>query len=286
MTFAYFQGCKIPHYLPQYDQATRAVLGKLGVGLKEIEFGCCGYPIRDQDGLAYLYAASRNLALAHAEGLDILTPCKCCFGSLMKARDFMAKENRATDEVRKMLASEGLSFPGDDFRVRHLMQVLDQDVEGDGLAAAVTRPLDGLHVAVHYGCHALRPSKLTQFDNPAMPTIFERLIILCGADTLDYPQKLECCGNPLWSKNPELSLTLMGRKLEGIRQSGASLVACACTYCQMQLDQVQEQTGGSLGAPVPAVLLPQVVGLALGCSADELGIAQNRLRPVELEEFF
>lgn len=286
MTFAYFKGCRIPAQLSQYDQATRAVLERLGVGLVELEFGCCGYPARDHDGIAYLYAAARNLAIAQDRGLDILTPCKCCFGSLMKAREIMSGDSRAAGQVRRVLAAEGLARRQGAIRVRHLMQALDQDVEGSGLAGAVTRPLEGLHVAVHYGCHALRPSKVTAFEDPVSPTIFERLVILCGADTLDYPRRLECCGNPLWSKNRELSLALMERKLDGARRSGASLLACACTYCQIQLDEVQHQMGGRLGAPLPSVVLPQLVGLSLGCSPAELGLAENRLRPVVLEQFF
>ncbi len=286
MTFAYFPGCKLPFHLSQYDESTRAVLGRLGVGLKEMEFGCCGYPVRDRDGMAYLYSAARNLALAQDAGLDILTPCKCCFGSLMKAREYMAGDSQAANEVRRMLAAEGLTCREDGIRVRHLMQVLDQDVEDSGLAGAVIRPLEGLHVAVHYGCHALRPAKVTQFDNPATPTIFERLVILCGADTLDYPQRLECCGNPLWGKNRELSLSLTQRKLNGARQGGAELILCACTYCQLQLDEVQRRTDGRLGPPLPAVLLPQLVGLSLGCSPSELGIGKNRLRPLALEQFY
>lgn len=286
MTFAYFPGCKAPFQLSQYDSSTRAVLGRLGVGLKEMEFGCCGYPARDRDGLAYLYSSARNLALAQEAGLDILTPCKCCFGSLSKAREYMAGDSRSAEQVRQMLASEGLACREDGIRVRHLMQVLDQDVEGDGLAAAVTRPLEGLKVAVHYGCHALRPARLTQLDIPANPTIFERLVILCGADTLDYPQRLECCGNPLYSKNRGLSLALTERKLDSARQSGAGLILCACTYCQIQLDEVQWQMDGRLGAPLPAVLLPQLVGLSLGCPPSELGINQNRLRPRAMEQFY
>ncbi len=286
MTFAYFPGCKIPYFVPQYGDATQAVLGRLGIELKEIEFGCCGYPVRDRDGMASLYSAARNLALADQARLDIMTPCKCCFGQLKKAQEFMARDNRPAQEVRKMLAAEGLACSPDGIQVRHLMQVLDQDVADPGLAGAVTRPLDGLHVAVHYGCHALRPSRTTGFDDPANPTMFERLIILSGADVLDYPLRLECCGNPLWSKNQELSLTLSRRKLDSVRSSGAQLLACACSYCQIQLDQVQAQADGLLGPPLPTVLLPQVVGLALGCSPAELGIAQNQLRPLALEEFF
>lgn len=286
MTYAYFPGCKIPFHLSQYDDATRAVLGRLGVGLKEIEFGCCGYPVRDRDGMASFYSAARNLALAVDAGLDILTPCKCCFGNLKRAHEFMGRDNQPTHEVRKMLAAEGLTYPEGGIRVRHLMQVLDQDLTDKGLAEAVSLPLEGLDVAVHYGCHALRPSKITEFDDPAAPTIFERLVGVCGAKAADYPQRLDCCGNPLWDKNRELSLALMERKLAGVRQSGAPLIVSACTYCQIHLDTVQREVSDRYEAPLPSVLLPQLVGLALGCSAKELGIDKNRLRPVALEKFF
>ena len=284
MTYAYFPGCKIPHYLIQYDDATRAVLGRLGVTLRDLEFGCCGYPVRDQDGIAYLFSAVRNLALAAQAGLDILTPCKCCFGSLQKARALMAQDSEPAAKVHAMLAAEGLAWEGGT-RVRHLMQVLDQDLEAGALAAAVTQPLEGLQVAVHYGCHALRPAGVTQFDDPAAPTIFERVVGLSGAKCVDYPQRLECCGNPLWEKNRDLSLKLMERKLGSVRQSGASLLCSACTYCQMQFDGAQRQAGNGPDRALPSVLLPQLLGLSLGCSPRELGLHKNLLTPVPLERF-
>lgn len=284
MTYAYFPGCKIPHYLSQYDDATRAVLGRLGVTLKDMEFGCCGYPVRDQDGIAYLFSAVRNLALAAQAKLDILTPCKCCFGSLQKAQALMAQDSEPASRVHGMLAAEGLAWEGG-VKVRHLMQVLDQDVDRKVLSDAVSLPLEGLQVAVHYGCHALRPAAITGFDDPAAPTIFERVVGVSGAKCVDYAQRLECCGNPLWDKNRELSLKLMQRKLDSVRQSGASLLCSACTYCQMHFDGAQHQAGAGSDQALPSVLLPQLLGLSLGCSPRELGLHKNLLTPVPLERF-
>ena len=79
MKYALFLGCKIPSRLPAYEASTRAVLGHLGVTLVDLEFDCCGYPARNYSHDAFVFAAAHNLALAERAGLDLLTPCKCCF---------------------------------------------------------------------------------------------------------------------------------------------------------------------------------------------------------------
>ena len=284
MNYAYFPGCKIPYFLPSYDRSTRALLGPLGVGLVEMEFGCCGYPAREMDPMAFLFSAARNLALAQEQGLDILTPCKCCFGNLRKAVSLLAQDNAPSSKVRQMLAAEGLAWEGS-IRVRHLLQVLDQDLEPQALASALKRPLEGLRVAVHYGCHALRPQEVTGLDIAAAPTIFERLVEAAGVTCLDYAQRLECCGQPLAQRNLSLSRALMTRKLEGARQAGAQLIVSACTYCQMQFDGAQELAGGGGDPPLPSVLVSQLLGLGLGASARELGLLDHRIQPGPLEQF-
>ena len=85
MEYALFLGCKIPYFVPQYETATRSVCSELGVGLIDIEFNCCGYPVRNLDFDSFLLSSARNLALAEQAGLQITTPCKCCYGSLKKA---------------------------------------------------------------------------------------------------------------------------------------------------------------------------------------------------------
>ena len=71
MKFALFLGCRIPSRLPAYETSTRAVLGRLGVGLVDLAFNCCGYPARSVDREASVVAAVRNLALAELAGLDL-----------------------------------------------------------------------------------------------------------------------------------------------------------------------------------------------------------------------
>jgi len=83
--FLLFLGCVIPYRLPSYEVSARKVLGKLGVELVEMpDFNCCGFPMDPIDHELALTLAARNLSLAEQEGLNILTLCNGCFGTLNK----------------------------------------------------------------------------------------------------------------------------------------------------------------------------------------------------------
>src|SRR4030043_525731 len=109
MEFAFFLGCTIPARLNQYESSSRAVLGRLGVGLVDIrEFNCCGYPLRNIDFKVFLLSSARNLALAEKKSLNVMALCKCCYGSLKKA-DYLIKENASLkEEINTTLGKEGL----------------------------------------------------------------------------------------------------------------------------------------------------------------------------------
>jgi heterodisulfide reductase subunit B len=282
MKFAYFPGCKIAYYLPQYDQSTRAVLKALGVRLVDLEFDCCGYPVRHQSTAAAVYSAAKGLALAQARKLPLLTPCMCCFGNLKYADHRLSQDLRLRRRTNDLLTADGLHWePG--MVIRHLLTALDRDVGTAVIRSAVRQSLGGLKVAAHYGCHGLRPSEVMQMDNAAAPTIFERLIALTGAHSVDWPLRLACCGNPLWEKNSKLSLALMRQKMEDARSSGAQLVCTACTYCQIQFDAVRAD---HLGRPpqekdLPAVLYTQLLGRSLGLDRSVLGIDSNKFNWVD-----
>lgn len=276
-TYLYFPGCKLNRFLPQYDISVRVVMGALGIALDESELSCCGYPVRHENFVAAITAASRNMAIAAAKRLPLMTPCKCCYGSLKHADHWMRKDSGLREKVNTLLADEGLAWQAD-IPVYHLLTVLDENVGIRQLQAHVTRPLDGLQVAAHYGCHALRPGNVTQFDNPLAPTIFERLVAVTGADAVSWALRLECCGHPLWEKNNRFSLALMENKLADARQSGAQVIATACTYCQMQFDGIQAEQISQSYKRLPAVLYTQLLGTAMGLTPADLGLTNNRIQ--------
>ncbi len=264
MQFAYFSGCKIPFYLSHYGTSTRAVLEMLGVELVQLEFNCCGYPIRNLDHKAYLLQAARNLAIAEQNGLDILTPCKCCFGSLKLAAHFLEQDHELKRDINCILEKEGLSYRGH-ATIRHLLQVLSQDVGLENISKQIKSPLSGFKIAANYGCHALRPSSVTGFDDPFSPSLFEDLVRVTGAEPVNWQKRLDCCGRPVAEHDVQLSLRLMEKKLQSASEAGADFICTACTYCQIQFDSVSQTL-------VPSVLYPQLLGLSLGLPEKRLGL--------------
>ena len=177
-----------------------------------------------------------------------------------------------------MLRPEGLQWEGRK-SVKHLLTVLHQDVGVDALRAAVTNPLEGLKVAVHTGCHALRPGNVTRYDNPLIPGIFDDLVAATGAEGVFWSMSTECCGNPQRDKNQKLALKQMQRKMLNAKQAGADFVCTACTYCQMQFEQKHQSGLISLDndQTVPAILISQLIGLSMGMADEEIGLGdENR----------
>jgi heterodisulfide reductase subunit B len=262
--YAFFLGCNIPARLTEYETSARAVLGRLGIRLvDERQFACCGYPLRNTDPAAFLLSAVKNLALAERAGLDILTLCKCCFGSLKQAMAILAEEGPQAAQARRLLAREGLRYAGR-VRVRHLLALLHRDVGPETLRGGLVKRYDGLRVAVQYGCHALRPSRVTGFDDPVNPTLFDDLVRATGAESVDWEGKLECCGAPLTGANDDLAVSLTRRKLSAAAQAGAHLICTACPYCQLQFTKVAMQAAAAGDeAPLP-ILYPRLLGLCMG----------------------
>jgi heterodisulfide reductase subunit B2 len=287
MKFALFLGCNIPARVPQYELSARAVLDKLGVEIADNpEFKCCGNPIRNTDNKTFILMAARNLALAEQQGLDMLVLCKCCFGSLKKAAHEIKQNPGLREEMNGLLAKEGLSYSGT-AQIKHLLSVLYHDIGTNALKEKTSKPFKGLKIATHYGCHALRPSDITQFDDPVAPVLFDALVSATGAQSLDWPLKLECCGAPLLGVNDRLSMELTEKKLADGLRAGADYLCVACPYCHMQFDRVQQMMK-SLNDTNPclsSIVFPQLLGLAMGIEANALGINMNMLDISGIESF-
>ena len=287
MKFALFIGCTIPRRVQQYELSARAIFKKLDIDVEDIrEFNCCGYPIRNMDFKAYILFSARNLALAEKKGLNLMTLCKCCFGSLKKADYLMKNDASLRDGINTILSREGLEYKGT-VDVKHLLSILAEDLGTSKVKEKITRSFKDLKIATHYGCHALRPSDIMQFDDPVSPVLFDQLVEVTGAKSVDWPLKLECCGAPLMGINNELSMDLTQRKLTNGKESGADYLCVGCPWCQVQFDTVQEMVISlrNTNHHLPSVLYPQLLGLALGIKGEDLGMNMNQMDISGLEGF-
>ena len=287
MRYTLFVGCNIPARVPHYETSARAVLTKLGIGTRVLkEFACCGYPMRNADFKTYLLFAARNLALAEQNEQDLMTLCKCCFGSLKKADHLLREDEDLRAEVNEFLAPEGLSFGGT-INVNHYLSVIHGKIGVKQVKQAVRRKFENLNIATHYGCHALRPSAIMQFDDAAAPTIFDDLVAATGAKSVAWPTRLECCGAPATGINDDLAMDLTGKKVNDAIAAGADYLCTACPWCQLQFDSVQKNMAGRAGAgnPLGAILYPQLLGLAMGINRKKLGIDANQIPINAIERF-
>lgn len=278
--FAVFLGCNIPVRLKCYEMSARAVLSELDVELVDIqEFNCCGYPLRNINREAFVLSAARNMALAEQQNLDILSLCQCGYGTFRMAEYLLQHDTALNVSVRSALSKEGLTYE-EKINVQHLLSVLYHDIGVDALRKKISFPFENLQVAVHYGCHGLRPSNIIRFDDPVAPTIFDRLVEVTGGESVSWPLKLDCCGGPLSGTHDSLSMDFAEKKMEDARRAGAHCIVTACPYCQIQFDTAPKRMAFERGEDlqVPAILYPQLLGLVMGIDMETLGIDSMRGR--------
>ncbi|MHA1961410.1 MAG: CoB--CoM heterodisulfide reductase iron-sulfur subunit B family protein [Candidatus Thorarchaeota archaeon] len=280
MEYFLYTGCTAPVRLPAYEASTIAVLTKLGVNLTHLrDANCCGAQyIESMSREAFTALSGRILALAERYEKDICTICGACSGSLKHAQHAMDHDEELKKEVNANLAEEDLEYVGK-VEVKHLLQILNEDIGIDAIRKAVVKPYEELPLAAHYGCHLTRPYEIAQVDNPEDPTIIDKIVEALGATSTDYAGKTRCCGGPLLAMDEAASSMIGLEKISNIRAAGGAGLVTVCGFCDIQLTQVQ--FGGDLhpGDRIPVITLPQLMGVAMGIDEDKLGIYLNKIEP-------
>jgi len=273
-----FLGCAIPYRVSAYEISARKILGKLGVELVEMpEFNCCGLPLDPVSHETMLIMAAKNLALAEQMGLNILTLCPGCAGTLKKVNRTLKEDKVLKDQINGHLKEGGLEFKGT-IETKHLLQLLKEDVGLEKIKASVVKPLTMLKVAEHNGCHILRPKEYIGFDDPEDPQTLKMLIEATGATCLDYIDETECCGAPSVGVSDKVALALARDKLSHVKMVDAQALITICPFCHIMYDTNElriEKTFNEVYG-IPILHYPQLLGLAMGLCPEEL--AFNELR--------
>ncbi|MDP2182027.1 MAG: heterodisulfide reductase-related iron-sulfur binding cluster [Actinomycetota bacterium] len=279
--FAVFWGCTIPARFPFIEKATRIVMDDLGAHIHELEgHTCCpeGTLVKANDESAFYTAAARNLALVEKAGLSVVTPCNGCYSTFKEASSHLKTQWREKDAINERLAREDLHYSGD-LTITHFAEWLIDEM-GTGLVAAkVTRPLWGMRIAVHYGCHLLRPQPAVRWDDPLHPTKVESLITALGARVIDYSTKMQCCGGALDRVGErEASLAFARRKLTELQSEevDAMVVVCPSCFQQFDLNQAALQRARE-DIHVPVLYLSELLALAYGHEPEEIGLDMHRV---------
>jgi len=279
LKYAMFLGCSIPYRVASYEISSRKILQKLDIELVEMpDYNCCGLPLDPADHDVMLTLAARNLCLAEKEGLNIITLCPGCAGTLRKVNKLLKEDKHERERVNGFLKEAGLEYKGT-IEVKHLMQALAEDVGLEKIKETVKKPLTNLSVAEHNGCHVVRPQKYIGFDDPEDPAILKSLIEVTGAKCLDYMDETECCGAPIVGVNDRISLALTRDKLSHMKDVKAQAVITVCPFCHMMFDTNQTRIERTFNETygMPVLHYPQLLGLAMGFTPEELALKELRV---------
>lgn len=268
--FALYLGCTIPAKDFSYEASLRKVCAELGIGLVDMEgYICCGYPSETPVAHdTWLAMSAYNIALAEELGRDMVIPCNGCYGALKRANKILKKDAKERERINSILKDTGKEFKGE-IEVMHLIEALY--LQKDGISQRIKRPLK-VAAAAHLGCHIIRPSDIMQLDNPR---ILDEMIEITGATSVDYITKDQCCGNVLRGLEERLSLEMSKEKLVDIKGVDADCMITICPACHIQYDlgQMEIRAKYKENYGIPVLHYPQLLGLAMGISADDLGIS-------------
>jgi len=278
MKYAFYLGCTIPARSRNYEMSARLVAEKLGLELVDIEkFLCCGFPVKTSDLQAAEVMGAYNLALAEAQGLDIVALCSSCTSALTELAHHLKHHAEARERVNQELAKVGLKFEGN-VRVRHFARILHEDFGPEQLKAHFVKDLSPLKVGLHYGCHFLKPSEVYEnFDEVEDPQTMDELVSLTGAQVVDYPFRKRCCGGPLLPVDAKLAMSISQQKLEDLSAAGANSICLVCPFCSVMYDDNQKSIEAEYGRTynLPVLYLTQILGMAMGMGQKELGLNMN-----------
>jgi len=277
MKYLYYPGCSLEGTAIEYNLSTRSLMQALDVELIEIDnWTCCGASAAEATSrLLSLALPARVLALAEAMGepIDILVPCSACYLNLKKVEQGVKKDPDLLARLNEILSVDDLTLKGS-LRVRHLLDVMSQDLGAAAIAPRVLRRLEGFRIAPYYGCQCLRPYAV--FDDPEAPTSMEPLIRSTGADVHPWHMAGRCCGAAHMNTKTEVALELVNAILTDAR--GADAIVTVCPMCQMNLEAYQRKIAKTYAEEAfeqTILYLPQLLGWAMGLSEQDLRIDLN-----------
>lgn len=267
---AYYPGCSCEGMANEYDQSTRALCRALDIELVDIpDWNCCGStPSSSYDPLLGAALSGRNLALAEAEGFDlVMTPCPSCLKSLKTAIKVYKNQKQDFDDLLQM------PFSGN-IRVISVLQLLYEEVGVEKIKERIKKPLTDKVIIPYYGCLLSRPPEFAEFDDPENPVSMDELLVAAGATVPDFPYKTECCGAAYGVTINNIVGKFTGRILDMAQRLKADAVAVACPLCQQNLDLRQNQVNRFChrNFKIPVPYITQLIGYALGIDLKELGI--------------
>lgn len=278
-----FRSCTGSMEYPGTEQAVKYVLDKLGVEVvMDSDQTCCSGYILTCSGYtpeASLAVTARNLAIVEQKyNLDTYVFCNGCFGYNKELAHLLNHVPALKEQANQLIGQWGYNYQGKTniYHVQELYYCLL-----DRIKEQVVRPLNGLRVGVHYGCHYLA-QQYGILDDGDLPTFHEEIIEALGGTPVFFKERRMCCGYAVgrgFTHKESVVQPHLGRKFDSAREEGVQLMTTVCPGCNTALDREQPQLAKRGFGPydIPVIDLAQLIALALGAPIKKLGFEANTI---------
>jgi heterodisulfide reductase subunit B len=280
--YVFYPGCSMEGSAKAYYDSLMQIAEPLGITLQEIDdWNCCGATEYVGMNLVPAYSLiARNLALAsqQKQGTNaVMAPCSACYLNLAKADYYMAERPTLGEKVNEALAEGGLHYDPGSIEIRHLLDVIYNEIGIERLKAKVVKPLTGLRVAPYLGCMVPRPDYHNRWSDHEHPVELVEILRAIGAEVVDFPLATTCCGGHMTQIGPETAFELINRLVSSADKHEADIMTTVCPMCQMNLDAYQSEANRHFGTNfhMPIVFFTQLIGLALGIAPEKLGFGME-----------
>jgi len=160
--------------------------------------------------------------------------------------------------------------------VRHIIDVLHNDIGIDRIRASIDRPVTGMSAVVQYPCHTLFPSEVVGFEESSgRPRMLRGLVEALGIEVRPYSRELQCCGGAggfvkgSFAGASEFAF----RKLRAIKaETDADLIVVSCITCLEHLDRMQAELAKKDPSfvPLPVFDYNQLLAVCMGFDPAEV----------------
>lgn len=280
MKYALFLGCTISDRLPFIEKSIRMVAPEFDIELVDLPFTCCPEPnsVRSFSDMTWLTMGARNLALAEEAGLNIMAACAGCFESLTMARHVLETNPESKKAVNNVLSSIGKEYKGV-VEVRHIQQVLYDEIGSERISKRVVNPIR-MRVVTHPGCHTLRPQEILKLDDSEAPVKLDNLVNLLGMESLDYMDKVMCCGAGVRGANRDVAFGVLREKMDSMMmvEPDAAVVFCPTCFISFEAGQRVVNRMFDRNYNLPVYYYTELLAVAMGLDGVESVLAEHRVK--------
>ena len=290
--YSYYPGCSSQKGASSSNlmKSVDTMCEELDIQLNEIpDWNCCSASIGYASGseLPRATLSARNIALSeeHNKNQEIVATCAACWLATKEAAERLQHDPQMKAEADQALAEAGLKL-NNTTPIKHMAEVIIEDIGLDDIKAGVKKPLEGIKIAGYVGCQTNRPFGIAgeSFENPMY---LDNLVESLGADACPtYEKKVQCCGGALAFSEPEKSQEMIKGIIEAAYDNGADMIATPCPLCQANVEIYQDQINEKYDTKfnIPVVYYSQLISVAYGRSASDAALDGQLIAAKQLED--